>query len=171
MHNQSQKQSNFERICYKHNMEIQCPKCNRSFRIDKSLIPEKGRLLQCGSCNHKWFFKNRIQEVKTETVNINKENISPKSKIIEKIEYPKLNIKEEEYNKTEIKGDIRKKNVYKINYIKLFFVILISIVALILILDTSKDILIKIFPNIKILLNNLYETLKDISLFFFDLVS
>ena len=66
-------------------MEIQCPKCNRSFRIDKSLIPEKGRLLQCGSCNHKWFFKNRIQEVKTETVNINKENISQKSKIIEKI--------------------------------------------------------------------------------------
>ena len=46
-----------------------------------------------------------------------------------------------------------------------------SILALILILDTFKDILIKIFPNIKILLNNLYETLKDISLFFYDLVS
>ena len=152
-------------------MEIQCPKCNRSFKIDKSLIPEKGRLLQCGTCSHKWFFKNIIHENKTKTVNINEENILKKPEITKKIHNPKININEEEYNKTEIKDDIRKKNDNKINYIKFFFVIIISIVALILILDTFKDILIKIFPNIKILLNNLYETLKDISLFFYDLVS
>ena len=152
-------------------MEIKCPKCNRSFKIDKSLIPEKGRLLQCGTCSHKWFFKNIVHETKTKTVNINEENISNKPEITKKIQNPKINIIEEEYNKTEIKDDIRKKNVNKINYIKFFFVIIISIVALILILDTFKDIFIKIFPNIKILLNNLYETLKDISLFFYDLVS
>ena len=151
-------------------MEIQCPKCNRSFNIDKSLIPEKGRLLQCGTCSHKWFFKNIIHETKTKTVNINEENILKKPEITKKIQNPKININEDEYNKTKIKGDIRKKNVNKINYIKFFFVIIISIVALILILDTFKDILIKIFPNIKILLNNLYETLKDRSLFFYDLV-
>ena len=152
-------------------MEIQCPKCNRSFKIDKSLIPEKGRLLQCGTCSHKWFFKNIIHETKTKTVNISEENILKKPEITKKIQNPKININEDEYNKTKIKGDIRKKNVNKINYIKFFFVIIISIVALILILDTFKDIFIKIFPNIKILLNNLYETLKDISLFFYDLVS
>ena len=152
-------------------MEIQCPKCNRSFKIDKSLIPEKGRLLQCGTCSHKWFFKNIIHENKTKAVNINEENILKKPEITKKIQNPKININEDEYNKTKIKDDIRKKNVNKINYIKFFFVIIISIVALILILDTFKDILIKIFPNIKILLNNLYETLKDISLFFYDLVS
>ena len=152
-------------------MEIQCPKCNRSFKIDKSLIPEKGRLLQCGTCSHKWFFKNIVHETKTKNVNINEENILKKPEITKKTQNPKINISEEEYNKTEIKDDIRKKNVNKINYIKFFFVIIISIVALILILDTFKDILIKIFPNIKILLNNLYETLKDISLFFYDLVS
>ena len=151
-------------------MEIQCPKCNRSFKIDKSLIPEKGRLLQCGTCSHKWFFKNIIHETKTKTVNISEENILKKPEITKKIQNPKININEDEYNKTKIKGDIRKKNVNKINYIKFFFVIIISIVALILILDTFKDILIKIFPNIKILLNNLYETLKDRSLFFYDLV-
>ena len=171
MHNQSQKQRNFKRICYKHLMEIQCPKCNRSFKIDKSLIPEKGRLLQCGTCSHKWFFKNIIHETKTKTVNINEEKILKKPEITKKIQNPKININKKEYNKTEIKDDIGKKNVNKINYIKFFFVIIISIVALILILDTFKDILIKIFPNIKILLNNLYETLKDISLFFYDLVS
>ena len=152
-------------------MEIQCPNCNRSFKIDKSLIPEKGRLLQCGTCSHKWFFKNIIHETKTKTVNISEENILKKPEITKKIQNPKININENEYNKTKIKGDIRKKNVNKINYIKFFFVIIISTVALILILDTFKDILIKIFPNIKILLNNLYETLKDISLFFYDLVS
>ena len=152
-------------------MEIQCPKCNRSFKIDKSLIPEKGRLLQCGTCGHKWFFKNIIHETKTKTVNINEEKILKKPEITKKIQNPKININEDEYNKTKIKGDISKKNVNKINYIKFFFVIIISIVAFILILDTFKDILIKIFPNIKILLNNLYETLKDISLFFYDLAS
>ena len=152
-------------------MEIQCPKCNRSFKIDKSLIPEKGRLLQCGTCNHKWFFKNIVHENKTKIENKNEENILKKPEITKKIQNNKININEEEHNKTEIKNDIRKKNVNKINYIKIFFVIIISIVALILILDTFKDILIKIFPNIKILLNNLYETLKDISLFFYDLVS
>ena len=152
-------------------MEIQCPKCNRSFKIDKSLIPEKGRLLQCGTCGHRWFFKNIIHETETKTENINDENILKKPEITKKIQNPTKNINEEEYNKTGIIDDVRKKNVNKINYIKFFFVIIISIVALILILDTFKDILIKIFPNIKILLNNLYETLKDISLFFFDLVS
>jgi len=152
-------------------MEIQCPKCNRSFKIDKSLIPEKGRLLQCGTCSHKWFFKNIIHETETITKNINEENILKKPEITKKIQNPIKNINEEEYNKTEIIDDVRKKNVNKINYIKFFFVIIISIVALILILDTFKDILIKIFPNIKILLNNLYETLKDISLFFYDLIS
>ena len=147
-------------------MEIQCPKCNKSFKIDKSLIPEKGRLLQCGTCSHRWFFKNIIHETETITKNINEENILKKPEITKKIQNPTKNIKEEEYNKTEIIDDFRKKNVNKINYIKFFFVVIISIVALILILDTFKDILIKIFPNIKILLNNLYETLKDMSLFF-----
>ena len=152
-------------------MEIQCPKCNRSFKIDKSLIPEKGRLLQCGTCGHRWFFKNIIHKTETKTENINDENILKKPEITKKTQNPKININEEEHNKTEIKDDIRKKNVNKINYIKFLFVIIISIVALILILDTFKDILIKIFPNIKILLNNLYETLKDLILFFNNLIS
>ena len=152
-------------------MEIQCPKCNRSFKIDKSLIPQKGRLLQCGSCSHRWFFKNIVKEIKNETVNINEENVPKNTEVEKKIENPQINFNEDEYDRIKIKNDVRKKNVNKISYIKFFFVIIISIVALILVLDTFKDLIIKIFPNIKILLNNLYETLKDISLFFFDLVS
>ena len=38
-------------------MIIACPKCKKKFDIEDSLIPEKGRLLQCGSCQHKWHYK------------------------------------------------------------------------------------------------------------------
>ena len=78
-------------------MEIQCPKCNRSFKIDKSLIPEKGRLLQCGTCSHKWFFKNIIHENKTKTVNINEENVPKNTEVEKKIENPQINFNEDEY--------------------------------------------------------------------------
>ena len=38
-------------------MIITCPNCNKQFKIDNSLIPDEGRDLQCGSCNHIWFYK------------------------------------------------------------------------------------------------------------------
>ena len=47
-------------------MIIDCPVCNKKFDIDQDLIPTDGRLLQCGSCNHKWFFKLNINEKKPE---------------------------------------------------------------------------------------------------------
>ena len=54
-------------------MIINCDNCNKNFDIDSSLIPEKGRLLQCNACDHKWFFKREIIEksvpiVKTEEI-------------------------------------------------------------------------------------------------------
>ena len=42
-------------------MIIPCQNCNKKFDIDRNLIPKKGRLLQCNSCNHKWFFKEEIE--------------------------------------------------------------------------------------------------------------
>ena len=49
-------------------MIIECPKCNKKFQIDQNLIPINGRTLQCGSCDHKWFFKfeNKKKEEKEE---------------------------------------------------------------------------------------------------------
>jgi len=41
---------------------------------------------------------------------------------------------------------------------------------LILVLDTFKEPLETIFPNIQIILNNLYQSLKDIKLFILDLI-
>ena len=47
-------------------MIITCPSCNKKFNVDASLIPQKGRILQCGFCEHKWFFKteNTEEEIK-----------------------------------------------------------------------------------------------------------
>ena len=43
-------------------MIITCNNCNKNFEVDSSLIPENGRLVQCNSCNHKWFFKKTITD-------------------------------------------------------------------------------------------------------------
>ena len=50
-------------------MIITCNNCNKKFDIDSTLIPDKGRLLQCASCDHKWFFKNEVLEKKISTIN------------------------------------------------------------------------------------------------------
>ena len=44
-------------------MIISCDKCNKKFEIADKLIPDTGRLLQCGSCLHKWHYvpKNKIE--------------------------------------------------------------------------------------------------------------
>ena len=52
-------------------MIITCPNCNKKFNIDNSLIPDEGRDLQCGSCNHVWLYKikeenSKILELKEE---------------------------------------------------------------------------------------------------------
>ena len=47
-------------------MIISCEKCNKKFNIQDNLIPNEGRLLQCGSCNHKWFYKLPDQHIKLE---------------------------------------------------------------------------------------------------------
>jgi predicted Zn finger-like uncharacterized protein len=38
-------------------MIIGCPNCNKQFKINLSLIPDNGRDLKCGSCDHVWFYK------------------------------------------------------------------------------------------------------------------
>ena len=37
-------------------MIITCPWCEKKFNVESDLIPSRGRLLKCGSCNETWFF-------------------------------------------------------------------------------------------------------------------
>ena len=48
-------------------MIITCEQCLKKFEIESSLIPKDGRLLECGSCNHKWFYK-QVSKDKTKKI-------------------------------------------------------------------------------------------------------
>ena len=160
-------------------MIIECTNCNKKFEVDPELIPEKGRSIQCGSCNHKWFFKKDIQEsileindeipineIKEEikiTKDVNIEKADEK-KITEEILEEKIEIKQNNHEKTLKKSNILNK------IISYLIVAIISFVALIIVLDTFKTPLNNIFPNLELILFNLYETFEDIGLFLKDLI-
>mgnify|MGYP001297641226 CR=1 FL=1 len=155
-------------------MLVICNNCNKKFSIDDQLIPDSGRLLQCGSCDHKWFFKkeivkNEIDDVRKISINKNKEkNISRQKKHTpKKVNDNKIEDSSETPEQTDMDYD---KKIKKVNFFKIFLVIIISLISIILILDTFKEPLTIIFPNIKTLLTNLYLSINDANLFFKDLI-
>jgi len=149
-------------------MIIDCPDCNKKFDIDQNLIPVKGRLLQCGSCNYKWFFELKINKEKLDEEIKTAKNKLPEDTeiIVEKTEATLVKKIDkdvpEKINNKKVKNNV--------NYLSVLLVVIISVVALILILDTFEEQLSLIFPNIKFLLNNLYQSILDIKLFLQDLI-
>jgi predicted Zn finger-like uncharacterized protein len=181
-------------------MIITCNNCNKKFDIDSTLIPDKGRLLQCASCDHKWFFKKEVlenavspivEDIDNDSVNIfdqnnpsNNDEINPSDLTREEIEVDieekldeKIKVNNEEEPKNKIDANInestaantkpKKQKNFKI--LNIFIVAIISSVAFIIIVDTFKYPIGKIVPNIEFILYNLYESIKDISLFIRDL--
>ena len=141
-------------------MIIACPKCKKKFDIEDSLIPEKGRLLQCSSCDNKWFFKKTI-EVKKKI-----ERISTKTKTNKIPKETEDIIIEAEENNTKVEN--LKKN--KLPILNLLLITIISFAALIIFLDTFKIQINNFIPGFEFLLENFYETLKDFYLFTIDLI-
>jgi len=165
-------------------MIITCPNCNKQFKIDNSLVPDEGRDLQCGSCNHIWFYNiqeknNDVLELKQEIISedIETKAVNKEDKIEEKQQSEEI-IKTEINNKKKEKHSEKQKNTtthkQKENKGSKFFsyliVFIISFVALIILLDTLKTPLINVFPGLEIILFNLFETLQDIKLFIIDLI-
>ena len=164
-------------------MIITCPNCNKQFKIDNSLIPDEGRDLQCGSCNHLWFYKieeknNEILELKQEIISESiKTKVKNKEEQIEEREQPEEIIKNEINNKKKEKNLEKQKNkttlkteVKGSKFFSYLIVFIISFVALIILLDTLKTPLINVFPGLEIIIFNLFETLQDIKLFIIDLI-
>ena len=155
-------------------MIITCVKCSKKFNLDDNLIPEEGRELQCGSCNHKWFFRKEVKSIKLE--NEIPQNKSKENDILDNfIDTEESNTKVEkkiEVSSIKVKNGTRTKKI-KTNpkIVKNSLVFIISVVALIILLDTFKFQLNSYFPGLDSLLNNLYESLKDLSLFFKDLIN
>ena len=141
-------------------MIIACPKCKKKFDIEDSLIPEKGRLLQCSSCDNKWFFKKTIEAKKKI------ERISTKTKTNKIPKETEDIIFEAEENNAKVEN-LKKNNLPILN---LLLITLISFAALIIFLDTFKIQINNLIPGFEFLLENFYETLKDFYLFTIDLI-
>ena len=161
-------------------MITSCPNCNKQFKINPSLIPDNGRDVKCGSCDHVWFYK--IEDNKTEPLPLSDDFADNEidNKILENINEPNNVSLQKDIDdikdKTEAKIDEKQTpviNKIKKNTTGKFFsylvVSIISFVALIILTDTLKVPLINVFPGLEILLFNLFETLKDIKLFIIDL--
>ena len=164
-------------------MQIDCPICKKNFEVDASLIPNQGRLLQCGNCNYKWFFKE------DESVNETLTTQQIKSiKNLSSFDLPKETeniIKQAEenidmtINKSMVESTHHPVNEIAINnknhniierILSITIVGILSFIALIVLVDTFKAPLTEIFPELKFLLFSLYETLKDVKLFIIDLI-
>ena len=177
-------------------MIITCNNCNKNFEADSNLIPENGRLLQCNACDHKWFFKKEMKErsvpivkikditdepapLKDEVIRVetgNQETIELLDKrtddisVIESVSIQNNNETEEitlEEKDSNIKKSPNKKSY---NILGLTVVLIISFIAIIIVLDTFQKPISMFVPNIEFTLYNLYETIKDIFLFFSDLI-
>jgi predicted Zn finger-like uncharacterized protein len=152
-------------------MIITCINCEKKFNIDEAMIPKNGRLLQCSSCNHRWFYKNEIlsefiNPAKKENLEIfENKNISENKTLDIDTNIAKLpkNVLENVIPKDE-------KKVKKNNFLNLTLVFLISFIALIVLLDTLKYPISKFIPNIDFLLYNLYESVEDLLSFIRDLI-
>ena len=154
-------------------MIIECINCNKVFEVNSELIPENGRTIQCGSCNHIWFYNPRISDFKkeknqdTKIYNLEKKFIEEnKQKVFEEKDYSELK-DNKNYEITEYKP---KKSLSFLKFLSYLIVLLISFVALLIIIDTFNSFLYQLFPGLELIMFNLFETLKDIELFIKDLI-
>ena len=165
-------------------MIIDCINCTKKFEVNASLIPDNGRTIQCGSCNHVWFYKQEIEqsknEIKTEIssqksnnkVLENKQDDHANEKLSKTEETINLeNVANTEPSSYELINENKKTTFSVSKFLSYFLVFLITFIALIIVLDTFKTPLSNIIPGLEIFLYNFFETLKDLYLFLKNLLS
>ena len=147
-------------------MIITCPCGEKKFEVDENLIPDKGRLLKCGSCDQTWFFNKNVSG--------QTEQLIDKPANQKKILYRDHNT-DKSVSKMPIKpGSELVKYNPKYNFtfgkfLSYIIVFIITFIAIIIVLDTFKNPLSSVFPNLELILYNLFETLRDLILFAKDL--
>ena len=146
-------------------MIITCPSCQKKFKLDNNLLPENGRTLQCGSCDYKWFFKKDDKDVIVEKP---LELTQTKDEVVDEIKVNLETTLAQNTQENQIVDDGLNISLLKIfNY---FIVLIITVIAAIIFLDTFKNNLSSVFPSLELFLYNLFETIKDINLFIKDLI-
>ena len=157
-------------------MIIICACGEKKFIVDDNLIPKKGRQIQCGACDHVWFYKKPENDLEVNN-RIKEENIS----IDEEIQSEKKVEKTNENLIVDIDNIINTKDTALVKYQKVnhfsfnkflsyCLVAIISLIGVVIVLDTFKFQLYSLIPNLEFLLFSLFETLKDIGLFIKDLI-
>ena len=157
-------------------MIITCPNCKKKFNIDLTLINNEGRDLKCGSCDHVWHYK--VEDVNSTALTLNEnidnsqtephKNKTENDEIVKNNETISKNLTHKKQGKPNNLSLDKKKNIGSkfFSYLVVFF---ISLIALVILVDTLKTPLINTFPSLEVILFNLFETLKDIKLFIIDL--
>ena len=165
-------------------MIIECPACSKKFNIDEKLISDEGRLLKCGNCDHTWFYKKEEDlKLETESIKINEIDENKSEINIEQVDEPIKETKRKRIRKNISKKSSTKESTSKElvsidkssvsrenNIIKKIFLIIISIIAFILLIDTFKNQISVIFPGIVQISDSLFQVINDLKLFIKDLV-
>ena len=163
-------------------MIVECPACSKKFNIDEKLIPDEGRLLKCGNCDHTWFYKKEENlKLETETIKINEIDENKSEINIEPVDVPIKETKKirKKISKKSSTKESTSKELVSIdkssvsrenNIIKKIFLTIISIIAFILLIDTFKNQISVIFPGILKMSDSLYLVINDLKLFIKDLV-
>ena len=163
-------------------MIIECPACSKKFNINEKLIPDEGRLLKCGNCDHTWFYKKEENLIlETETIKINEIEENKSEINIKSVDVPIKQTKKirKKISKKPSTKESTSKELVSIdknsvsnenNIIKKIFLIIISIIAFILLIDTFKNQISVIFPGIVQMSDSLYLVINDLKLFIKDLL-
>ena len=152
-------------------MIIDCPCGKKKYNVNDELIPAKGRLLQCGECDREWFYSKNINTINETNVEIPDEEIAQESFGIIEDKYDDDVFEEDKTVELEKPKTSKKQKTKQVNFFKLLLVFVISFVALIILADTFKNSIKLLIPGFDLILNSLYETLKDITLFIKDLLN
>ncbi len=157
-------------------MIIQCINCNKKFEVNSDLIPSQGRNIQCGLCNHLWFFKKEDQYIE----NVEEKNQNRKFQTNQTKSFDQIQNNEQISEKSTKKVKKEKRDFELVKYkqksfsfgklLSYLIVLIITFIAILIVIDTFKIILFDLFPNFELMITNLYEVFKDIELFVKDLL-
>ena len=175
-------------------MIITCPCNKKKFKIDANLIPATGRELKCGSCGHVWFYNNESKDETSSKIEINNKletqsiksedknlNLSPELKdvLIKNednaiLKKDKTSI-ESVVNRNNFQKNINKKQRNKkkekpISFINKIIISLITLIAIIILIDTFRNEIINFLPGLNPAFNSFYEIIADINSFIKDLI-
>ena len=153
-------------------MIIVCPSCGKNFNVSDDQIPDKGRLLQCSNCKHEWFYTKKSIPIDDNLDEQSDDELTQESFGIldeEKDNYDEV-ILEDNEDESKKPKNIEKQKAKRINFFKLLLVFIISLVAFVLTVDTFVVQISEYVPFTEKYLDNLYQSIIDISLFFQNLI-